>query len=308
MIVKAMSHFPSRRALLQAALSSAVPLWAAPNDGMFLALNSVLVNNRVKWPAFPELAAQSGFHGVDIMLRPAMEAGADKTLDLLKKLRLRPASIDFPVKFDKDQALFERGLAELDAHAKFAADIGCPRMNTAVLASSDTPRDEMRERLRKRFTQCAEVMGRYDVRLALEFLGPLQFRKAKHEFIWRMNDMLAFTEECGKNVGLLLDAWHWRHAGATTDDIIKAGDRIVHVHFDDAPDLPPEQIRDNERLLPGEGVIDLVGFLKALKKIEYKNALSVEVFGRLNNETPEMAARKGYEAAAAVLKKAGIPT
>ena len=32
------------------------------------------------------------------------------------------------------------------------------------------------------------------------------------------------------------------------------------------PILPPEQIHDNQRLLPGEGVINLVGFLQALKK------------------------------------------
>ncbi len=55
--------------------------------------------------------------------------------------------------------------------------------------------------------------------------------------------------------------------------------RIVTVHFDDAPNLPPEQIRDNERLLPGEGVINLTGFLQALQKIGYQDALSVEVFG-----------------------------
>ena len=75
----------------------------------------------------------------------------------------------------------------------------------------------------------------------------------KYEFIWRMNDMLAFARECGPNVGLLLDSWHWHHAGATTKDIIAAGrDRIVHVHFNDSPNLPPEQIHDDQRLLPGK--------------------------------------------------------
>ncbi len=120
------------------------------------------------------------------------------------------------------------------------------------------------------------------MRLGLEFLGPLHLRKQfKYEFIWRMNEMLEFAKECGPNVGLLLDAWHWHHAGATTEDIVNAGrERIVHVHFDDAPKLPPEQIRDDQRLLPGEGVINLTGFLQALQKIGYRDALSVEVFGR----------------------------
>src|SRR5579871_485937 len=107
-----------------------------------------------------------------------------------------------------------------------------------------------------------------------------------------MPEMLAFARECGANVGLLLDVWHWHHAGATTEDIIKAGkDGIVHVHFNDAPNKPAAEIRDNERLMPGEGVINLVGFLRALKEIGYEDALSVEVFGRTKGMQPEDAAR-----------------
>ena len=146
------------------------------------------------------------------------------------------------------------------------------------------------------------------MRLGLEFLGPLHLRRAfPNEFIWRMPDMLEFAKECGSNVGLLLDAWHWHHAGATPEDIVRAGkDRIVHVHFDDAAPLPPEKVKDNERLLPGEGVINLQGLLGALKKIGYEDALSVEVFGRLKDKTPEEAARMGLEYSRAVLQKAGI--
>jgi sugar phosphate isomerase/epimerase len=129
-----------------------------------------------------------------------------------------------------------------------------------------------------------------------------------YEFIWRMNDMLAFAKECGTNVGLQLDVWHWYHAGATTDDIIHAGkDRIVHVHLNDSPKLPPEQIRDDERLMPGEGVIDLTGFLRALQEIGYQDFVSVEVFGRgLKDMPPEEGARLALNSAKAVMRKAGV--
>ena len=296
----------TRRSVLQGI--AAVPLLgASAEDEMFLALNPVLVKNRVHWPEFAHLAASSGFPGVDIPLNDTMRDGAERTNALLKELRLRPAAINFPVEFRKDDATFEAGLSKLDEQAAFAAAIHCPRMATFILASSDTPREQLQALYRKRFSQSAEVLARHNVRLGLEFLGPLQFRKAKYEFIWRMNDMLAFAKECGPNVGLLLDAWHWHHAGATTEDIVHAGrDRIVHVHFDDAPNLPPEQIQDNQRLLPGEGVIDLVGFVKALKQIGYRDALSVEVFGRMDKEPPDVAARKGFEAARGVLRKAGV--
>jgi len=177
------------------------------------------------------------------------------------------------------------------------------------MPSSDTPKDELRRVYKQRFTESARLLAKDGVRLGLEFLGPLHLRKQfKYEFIWRMNDMLEFAKECGPNVGLTLDSWHWHHAGATTEDIVAAGrERIVHVHFNDAPNLPPEQIRDNERLLPGEGVINLTGFLQALQAIGYTDALSVEVFGRgLKDMTTEAAARLGLESALKVFRKAGV--
>ena len=276
---------------------------------MYLSLNAVLINNRVPWPSFADLAAKVGFPGTDIMLGPAMKAGSEATNDLLAQLKLRPAVIQFPVEFRKDDATFTASLARLEPAAKFAAAIHCPRMITYILPSSATPKEELRRTYKQRFTECARILAQSNVRLGLEFLGPLHLRKAQpYEFIWRMNEMLEFAKECGPNVGLLLDSWHWHHAGATTDDIVAAGrDRIVHVHFNDSPNLPPDQIRDNQRLLPGEGVINLTGFLRALQTIGYSDALSVEVFGRLNNVPPEQAAKMGLDSSLAVFRKAGVP-
>jgi sugar phosphate isomerase/epimerase len=124
-----------------------------------------------------------------------------------------------------------------------------------------------------------------------------------------MDEMLALAKECGPNVGLLLDSWHWHHAGATVADIIAAGrDRIVEVHLNDARSEPPEAVRDNDRIMPGEGVIDLTGFLRALQKIGYTDALSVEVLGRgLRQMPPEEGARLGFETGRKVFEKAGVP-
>ena len=276
---------------------------------MYLSLNSQLTTGRVGWPDFARLAAKVGYRGTDVMLGSAFREGVTKTRMLLEQLQVRPAIIDFPVEFRKDEATFAESLKQLADAASFAAAIGCPRMMTYILSSSDTPKDELRKTFKDRFTRSAEILARSNVRLGLEFLGPLHIRKQfKYEFIWKMPEMLAFAKECGPNVGLTLDAWHWHHAGATTDDILAAGkERIVTVHFDDSPDLPPEKIRDNERLMPGEGVINLNGFLQALQKIGYPDALSVEVFGRgLKDMTPEEGARLGLERGRAALVKAGV--
>jgi sugar phosphate isomerase/epimerase len=276
---------------------------------VYLSLNETVVAGRVPWPEFARLAAKVGYPGVDVDLAAAMKAGLPATNNLLDDLNIKPAAVNLPVEFRKDDTAFRKDLEKLGDAASFSAAIGCPRMITWIMPSSKTPKAELRALYLQRFRACADVLARSHVRLGLEFLGPLHLRKAEpYEFIWRMPEMLAFARECGSNVGLLLDVWHWYHAGATTADIVKAGkDGIVHVHFSDAPKKPPEEIRDNERLMPGEGVINLNSFLMALHEIGYQDALSVEVFGRgLKYWAPHGGPRLGLETSLTVMRKAGV--
>ena len=81
----------------------AMPAFATQEQRMFLSLNSVLLGGRVQWPAFAELAAKVGFPGTDVMLGPAMQAGADATNALLSRLGVRPAVLDLPIEFRKER-------------------------------------------------------------------------------------------------------------------------------------------------------------------------------------------------------------
>lgn len=274
---------------------------------MYIALNPTLVTGRAPWPRLAEIAAEAGYAGVDVPVGPNIEASA--THDLLAKLKLKPAVVAFPVEFRKDDAQFSADLKMLPAAAKFASALGCPRMATWMLPSSELPKPEQRALYQKRLSACAKVLADSGVRLGLEFVSPVHLRKRfPHEFIWNMSEMLALAHDCGRNTGLLLDCWHWHHAGGTVAEIVKAGrDAIVHVHLNDSPDLAPDKILDGERLMPGEGVINLNGFLGALKTIGYKDAVSVEVFGRgLKEMTPEAAAKLGRTTAESVFRRAGI--
>jgi sugar phosphate isomerase/epimerase len=276
---------------------------------VYLSLNSTLVAGRVPWPEFARLAARVGFPGVDVSTSGAIKEGLEATRALLKQLKVTPAVAGLPVEFRKDEATFRRDLAKLEEAAQLVAAIGCPRMNTYIMPSSDRPKAEQRKIYKERLGAAANILARSHVRLGLEFLGPLHLRKMfPYEFIWRMDEMLEFAKECGPMVGLELDSWHWHHAGATVKDIIAAGkDNIVNVQVNDSPRLPPDQIRDDERLMPGEGVIDLVAFFGALKEIGYDEGVSPEVFGRgLKNMPPEEGARLGLESTRAVMRKAGV--
>jgi sugar phosphate isomerase/epimerase len=132
--------------------------------------------------------------------------------------------------------------------------------------------------------------------------------KSPHTFMYTLPETVALAAECGPNIGVVLDAWHWHHSGGSTAEIVAAGkSRIVHVHVSDAKPALPEEVRDNQRHMPGEGVIDLVGFFQALKKIGYVDGVSPEPLGRVPADMPaEEGARLGLETTLAMMKKAGV--
>lgn len=282
---------------------------AAPSTGMFLALNNALIGNKVQWPESAKLAARVGFGGIDLNLNAARKEGLDATRSLLDGLKLRTSFCGLPVNVTGTDEVYQRGMTTLEETAKFVSDVGCGRMMMVLPAASATPADELRKQLKERLTPVAEILARTNCRLGLEFLGPMMFRANQpHEFIWKINDALAFAKEIGPNIGIVLDAWHWHHSGATTNDIVQAGKaRIVTIHLSDAAKMPPADVKDNQRLLPGEGVIDLVGFFRALKQIGYEDGISPEVLGRIPAEmSAEEGAKLGLDASLAVMRKAGI--
>jgi len=299
----------NRRHFMKVAALGAAPAMFGAKAGMYLSLNGTLTGGKPGWPEFARLAARVGYGGVDVNLGAAMKEGVDATRALLAELKIKPSMVSLPVPVRGEEGAFKTALQRLEESAKFAAAIGCGRMTTVVPAASGTPKAELLKLYKDRLTAVGEVLQRSKIRLGLEFLGPLHIRTSQpHEFIWRMSEMLEFGKECGPNIGLLLDSWHWYHAGATAADILAAGkSRIVHVHVSDCVKQTPEQVRDNQRVMPGEGVIDLVAFFKALKRTGYQDGVSPEVLGRIPKDmAPEDGARMGLNTTLAIMRKAKV--
>ena len=280
------------------------------SSGMFVALNTSLVGGKVQWPEFARLAAKVGYGGTDIDLPGATKEGLDATKALLAELKLKASFTNLPVNATRgDEAAFKKGMETLEDQVKFAAGIGCSRMMVVIPPGSQTPKEELRKTLLGRFQTVGAVLAKYNVRCGFEFLGPLQLRqRSPYPFIWQMNEMVEFAKDCGPSFGVVLDVWHWYHSGATLDDIRKAGNsRIVLVHLSDAARMPPEEVRDNARLLAGEGVIDLVGVFETLKEMGWEGSVSPEPLGRISKElSAEDGAKLGLESAQPVMRKAGI--
>jgi sugar phosphate isomerase/epimerase len=276
---------------------------------MYPSLNPTIVTGRADWPEIARLASKAGFPAVDLNAARAQAAGLAATREALAALKVQPAVVSFPVEFRRDEATFESTLAQLEPAAQFGVALGCPRMATYIVPSAELPYREQRALFLKRLRRVADILARSHVRLGLEFVSPVHLRKRlPYPFIYDLTAMLDFAGDCGPNVGLLLDSWHWYHAGNTVKDILNTpGDRLVHIHINDAAAQAPEDVRDNERLMPGEGKIDLMGFLQAIQKTGYRDAVSVEVFGRGLKDMPvDAAVQLAFDTTAAVMRKAQV--
>lgn len=233
-------------------------------------------------------AKDAGFGGVEFGIHEAAglidERGADAVRALFADAGIRPAGWGLPVDWRGPEDSWRAGLAELPRLAAAAEALGCGRTMTWILSGSDTlPFEENRRFHIERFTPIASILAERGCSLGLEFLGPKTIRSAMaHEFIWRMEDMLAMGAEIGANVGLLLDCWHWHTAGGTLDQILALRpEQVVYVHVNDAPvGVAMDDYVDNRRGLPGAtGVIDIGGFLNALQTIGYDGPITPEPFG-----------------------------
>lgn len=246
----------------------------------------------IKAPFFEavKLAKVGGFQGLDIdasemenilKTKPAGDVKA-----VLKENKLKLGGWGLPVEFRKDDETFQKDLAKLPSLAEAAKNVDCFRIFTWIMPASDTLLFEEHFRLHvERLKAVAEVLDDYDCVLGLEFVGPKTSRlNRKHEFIHTMGGILELRGAMkAKNVGLLLDCWHWYTSHATVDQIkqLKSSD-VVYVHVNDAPSgVQVDEQVDWVRRLPGEtGVIDIAGFLKALKQIGYDGPVTPEPFDR----------------------------
>lgn len=107
------------------------------------------------------------------------------------------------------------------------------------------------------------------------------------------------------NVGVLFDPAHY-HCTPSKLEQIHAGSApfIRHVHVDDMRDKPGELSDCNgDRVLPGEGCLDLAGILGAIEGHCYDGYFSIELFNQELWEMPAVdAAQRMYESMVRLVK------
>jgi 2-keto-myo-inositol isomerase len=81
-------------------------------------------------------------------------------------------------------------------------------------------------------------------------------------------------------VGVLFDTAHYHVTPTKLSDVNEGSVKwIKHVHLNDMPDIPADLAhRDFDRVLPGEGVLDLPEIISALERGGYEGYFAIELF------------------------------
>ncbi|MFP3895860.1 MAG: sugar phosphate isomerase/epimerase family protein [Anaerolineales bacterium] len=230
------------------------------------------------------LAAEYGFEGITVSGDDIKRMGVKTMRQILEVNDLLPGLTGIPVNFREDDATFEADMENLPAFAQNMSRLGCKRAATWFKPWHETLSfEEHFEQLRDRTTRICEVLGEYDMRYGLEFVGPKTSREGNpNPFIHDIDGLLELIRAVdAENLGFLLDSYHWYTSGGTARDLQKLSDElVVAVHVNDAPaGVPRDEQLDPVRAMPGEtGVIDIETFMGELCRMDYSGPVIVEPF------------------------------
>jgi len=161
---------------------------------------------------------------------------------------------------------------------------------------------EARRIVREGLGVLADESARLGIPVGLEPMST--YEREDWTLVSTLGDAAALVDESGADIGLVFDTWHLWDSPALEEEIARYGDRFVAVQVNDWRS-PTRSWCD--RVLPGDGVIDLGLLLDAVERMGWAGCYDLEVFsddGTFGNDfedslwklPPAELARRGREA------------
>ncbi|WP_343551695.1 sugar phosphate isomerase/epimerase family protein [Pantoea sp.] len=252
-------------------------------------LNLVLLNGEPEHKL--RAARAAGFDQVEIW-RDDVQAS---TPHIAEQLQLGFTNVqvlrDFTGAPDRER---QQKRAELRQFIQIAQSIGCD----TIQAPASTREDCVAARIDEDLQWMASEAARYNMRIMYE---PMAWCSVDNTLPLAWERLQRLDQP---NIGLVVDLFHISALGgdASQLDGIPA-DRIYEVQLCDMAEMPPQDKQPlsdyarHQRLLPGDGIIDVDRFVDKLKSAGYSGPVGIEVFNDgLKAQPPEVAANKAWQA------------
>jgi len=264
-----------------------------------ITISSYTLGTEISFKDRVRVAAEAGFDGIGLRAEnyvDARNAGVtdEEMLRILDEYQIKVTEVEYITQWGReaDRTLEQREKEKVIYH--MAHLFGVQHINCGLLEK--LPEAEIVVALQKLCERAGDLI------IGLEFMpysGVPDLESA-----WRI-----IKKANKENAKLICDTWHWARANESVDHLEQIpADKIVSIQVCDVLDTPYVALRDeslHDRLAPGQGFGDTVGFLKGLKEHGVQPAvIGVEVIShRLVGQGLERAAQVVYKATKDVLNE-----
>lgn len=247
-----------------------------------------------------EVTAAAGFKGVELWVNDIYEfiGRGGEVSDVEKAIAdnglIVPCMIACRAWGEAEGLEYRLQLDEAKRRMELAARLGSPYF-VATPPRDDCPPSQLTERYKDLLAIGREV----GVKPTFEYIG-----------FFKSVPGLALAHKIAADTGdpdasVILDAFHNWNSGSTMDDLRALPlEMISHYHIDDAhPDKPMGTQMDPDRVMLGDGVIDLATEVAILKEKGYDGTVSLELFNAdYWQEDPLDLLKRGMDRMQAVLE------
>ncbi|MEQ8791643.1 MAG: sugar phosphate isomerase/epimerase [Pirellulaceae bacterium] len=239
------------------------------------------------------LVAEAGYAGIELWINDLYEhvGRGGEIRDVEKALSdqglIVPCSIAVRQWGEASEAEYPLMLDEVRRRMELAARIGAPY----IVATPPRETCELAQ-LTARYRDLLRIGRESGVKPTFEYIS--FFGSAN-----RLDQAWQVVRDSGdEDATLILDAFHNWNSHSSLDDLRQVPvERISHYHFDDAAaGIPAGQQKDPDRVMPGDGVMDLRAEVRLLREKGYRGTVSLELFNPgLWDRDPAEVLRVGLE-------------
>ena len=222
-----------------------------------------------------ELAGQAGYDGIELWVNDIYEhigrggEVRDVELAIADNGLIVPSMIAIRQWGDMDG--WEYQLVKDEAKRRFAL---CARLGSQYIVATPPLEKMETDHLPDRYRDLLQIGREEGIKPTFEYIS---FFKS----VYRLADAWDIVQKADDTDStIILDAFHNWNSNSTLDDLRQIPlDKISHYHIDDAAHNKPSTTqKDPDRVMIGEGQIDLKAEIAVLKEIGYDKTVSLELF------------------------------
>lgn len=264
-----------------------------------------------------ELALTYGFKGIDVdmtdMVKRSQRTDFEDASKYLRAADILIGGFNADVPLDADDAVFNTQLAALHPLAETAAKLNATRAFTVLPAGTDRmPIHEYFEFLRNRLEQMGKILAGQQIQLGVGINAAADSAEGKqYEAVRNVESLIALVKSIStKNVGFVVDSWHWTVGGGTLEQLKSVEpERVVIVRLADlAAEADQAAAKVSDRVVPAvSGRIDQVGIVKWLSETGFAGpVLPCSSTAKAKGQTRESIVNKAQEGIDEIFRAAGL--